>query len=69
MGLCKLLHTLFKMPLRYEDFAESWSAYSEARESGREALSLLHQQFPERCKILDCIWERAQNQDYGQSWL
>ena len=42
-----------------EDFAESWSAYMEAREQGDEALKRLAENFPARCRILEGIYNQA----------
>lgn len=42
-----------------EDFAESWSAYLEAREQGPEALQRLMEAYPNRYEILDQIYENA----------
>ncbi|AKJ03793.1 hypothetical protein ATI61_11643 [Archangium gephyra] len=41
---------------QYEDFAEGWLAYVEAREKGPEHLAALQSQFPNRFAILEQVY-------------
>lgn len=40
-----------------EDFAESWASYLAARQGGRDAIRQFREQFPNRSRILDQIYE------------
>ena len=41
-----------------EDFAETFTAYHEARESGPEALAEFRKLYPNRAQAMDKIWSR-----------
>lgn len=45
-----------------DDFAESWSAYAEARREGPKAVEELRQKYPERTRVLEEIWKEGERE-------